>query len=103
MKLKKASRLLKLLAYAFRSNKTWPSRGSGGGVTRSLVSEVRKRLDQERIPFRRDASFPGGLLPRQDQGAGRAGADSFGVGSFISGASAIDMTMDIKEVAEPSP
>jgi len=27
-----------------------------------------------------------------------AGADSFGVGSYISGASAIDMTMDIKEV-----
>ena len=27
-----------------------------------------------------------------------AGADSFGVGSYISGASPIDMTMDIKEV-----
>ncbi len=40
----------------------------------------------------------GGLYPEKIQALKEAGADSFGVGSFISAASPIDMTMDLKEV-----
>jgi nicotinate phosphoribosyltransferase len=40
----------------------------------------------------------GGLTPERIRELKAAGADSFGVGSYISGARAIDMTMDIKEV-----
>ncbi|WP_408625499.1 hypothetical protein [Crassaminicella thermophila] len=40
----------------------------------------------------------GGLTPEKISLLSEAGADSFGVGSYISGAPAIDMTMDIKEV-----
>ena len=40
----------------------------------------------------------GGLTPERLQILKQAGADAFGVGSYISGASAIDMTMDLKEV-----
>jgi len=68
-----------------------------GGVTPGLVKEVRKRLDQ--AGFQHVKIFvSGGLTPERIVLLGEAGADAFGVGSFISGASAIDMTMDIKEV-----
>jgi nicotinate phosphoribosyltransferase len=40
----------------------------------------------------------GGLTPEKIITLREAGADSFGVGSYISGASPIDMTMDIKMV-----
>ncbi len=40
----------------------------------------------------------GGLDPERIELLAAAGADAFGVGSFISGAPAIDMTMDLKEV-----
>ena len=40
----------------------------------------------------------GGLDPEKIKILKEAGADSFGVGSYISGARAIDMTMDLKEV-----
>ncbi|HHY93702.1 MAG TPA: nicotinate phosphoribosyltransferase, partial [Firmicutes bacterium] len=41
----------------------------------------------------------GGLDPERISILAEAGADAFGVGSYISGAKPIDMTMDIKEVA----
>ena len=40
----------------------------------------------------------GGLSPERIRELDQAGADSFGVGSYISHADPIDMTMDIKEI-----
>lgn len=68
-----------------------------GGVTEALVKETRARLDQ--AGFNKVQIFvSGGLNPERIEILGKAGASSFGVGSFISGACALDMTMDIKEV-----
>ncbi|MCL2337615.1 MAG: nicotinate phosphoribosyltransferase [Firmicutes bacterium] len=68
-----------------------------GGVTPGLVREIRARLDQ--AGCRQVKIFvSGGLTPERIKLLSEAGADSFGVGSYISGASAIDMTMDIKEI-----
>lgn len=68
-----------------------------GGVTPALVKEVRNRLDQE--GFNHVKVFvSGGLYPEKLRILAEAGADAFGVGSYISSASPIDMTMDIKEV-----
>lgn len=72
--------------------------GERGGVTSGLVREVRARLDQAGFTSVR-ILVSGGLNPDRIRELAAAGADSFGVGSFISGASPIDMTMDIKEVA----
>ncbi len=68
-----------------------------GGVTPGLVKEIRARLDQEGFDHV-DIFVSGGLDPEKLVQLSEAGADAFGVGSYISGASAIDMTMDIKEV-----
>jgi len=68
-----------------------------GGVTPGLVREVRARLDQAGYGHVR-ILVSGGVTPERIVELSAAGADSFGVGSFISGASAIDMTMDLKEV-----
>ncbi len=68
-----------------------------GGVTPDLVRELRAKLDvagHENIKI----FVSGGLDPERIKLLVAAGADAFGVGSYISGASAIDMTMDIKEV-----
>lgn len=68
-----------------------------GGVTPQLVREVRGRLDL--AGFQHVKIFvSGGLDPDRVRILKEMGADSFGVGSYISGAPAIDMTMDIKEV-----
>ena len=68
-----------------------------GGVTPALVREVRARLDME--GFEHVQLFvSGGLTPDRIIELKAAGADAFGVGSYVSGASAIDMTMDIKEI-----
>ncbi len=68
-----------------------------GGVTPGLIKEIRARLDQE--SFNGVKIFvSGGLDPERIQLLSRAGADAFGVGSYISSTSPIDMTMDIKEV-----
>ncbi len=40
----------------------------------------------------------GGTNPERIQLLSEAGADAFGVGSFISGATPIDMTMDLRMV-----
>jgi nicotinate phosphoribosyltransferase len=72
--------------------------GERGGVTVGLVREVRARLDQ--MGYSSVKIFvSGGLKPERIRELGAAGADGFGVGSYISGAPPIDMTMDIKEVA----
>lgn len=68
-----------------------------GGVTPGLVREVRARLDQ--AGFSKVKIFiSGGLTPARIEELVKAGADAFGVGSYISGAPAIDMTMDLKEI-----
>lgn len=68
-----------------------------GGVTPGLVREVRARLNQAGYQHVR-IFVSGGLDPNKLTILKDAGADSFGVGSYISGAPAIDMTMDIKEI-----
>ncbi|MDD4753573.1 MAG: nicotinate phosphoribosyltransferase [Desulfitobacteriaceae bacterium] len=68
-----------------------------GGVTPDLIKEVRQRLDK--AGFSHVKIFvSGGLYPEKISLLKQAGADAFGVGSYISGASPIDMTMDIKEI-----
>ncbi|NLO89508.1 MAG: nicotinate phosphoribosyltransferase [Clostridia bacterium] len=68
-----------------------------GGVTPDLVKEIRHRL--EVAGFSHVKIFvSGGLNPEKIRILKEAGADAFGVGSYISGAQPIDMTMDIKEV-----
>ena len=68
-----------------------------GGVTPALVKEIRARLDME--GFSQVKIFvSGGLDPERVQILKDAGADAFGVGSYISGAKPIDMTMDLKEI-----
>ncbi|MBT9258553.1 MAG: nicotinate phosphoribosyltransferase [Clostridiales bacterium] len=68
-----------------------------GGVTPELVREVRARLDQ--AGFRHVKIFvSGGVTPEKIPLLKAAGADGFGVGSYISRAAPIDMTMDLKEI-----
>lgn len=68
-----------------------------GGVTPHLVKELRYKLDIHGFSHVK-IFVSGGLTPEKIRILAEAGADAFGVGSYISGASAIDMTMDIKEV-----
>lgn len=70
-----------------------------GRVTADLVHEVRARLDQEGYQHVRIV-VSGGLNPERIQYFKEAGApvDSYAVGSYISGATPIDFTADIKEI-----
>ncbi|MFP5343199.1 MAG: nicotinate phosphoribosyltransferase [Candidatus Limnocylindria bacterium] len=70
-----------------------------GRVTADLVHEVRARLDQEGFGHVR-ITVSGGLTPDRIRYFKEAGApvDSFAVGSYISGATPIDFTGDIKEI-----
>lgn len=68
-----------------------------GGVTPALVRELRVRLDQAGLNHVR-IFVSGGLTPERIRALSEAGADAFGVGSYISGASPIDMTLDLKVV-----
>jgi nicotinate phosphoribosyltransferase len=70
-----------------------------GRVTADLVLEVRARLDQEGYRHVKIV-ISGGLNPDRIRYFREAGApvDSFAVGSYISGASPIDFTGDIKEI-----
>ncbi|HEX6988755.1 MAG TPA: nicotinate phosphoribosyltransferase [Bacillota bacterium] len=68
-----------------------------GGVTPGLVRELRWRLDQAGHKNVR-IFVSGGLTPERIRELAAAGADGFGVGSYISGARPIDMTMDLKEI-----
>lgn len=70
-----------------------------GRVTADLVHEVRARLDQAgHVQVKIVAS--GGLTPERIRYFKEAGApvDSFAVGSYISGATPIDFTGDLKEI-----
>lgn len=71
--------------------------GERGGVTPELVREVRLRLNQEGFDYVK-IFVSGGLNPARIRVLSEAGADVFGVGSYISGASPIDMTLDLKVV-----
>ncbi|MTI66719.1 MAG: nicotinate phosphoribosyltransferase [Firmicutes bacterium] len=68
-----------------------------GGVTKELIKELRAKLDINGFNWVK-IFVSGGLKPEKIEILKKAGADAFGVGSYISGAKAIDMTMDIKEV-----
>ena len=70
-----------------------------GRVTSELVHEVRARLDQEGYHHVRIV-VSGGLDPDRIGYFKEAGApvDSYAVGSYISGATPIDFTGDIKEI-----
>ena len=70
-----------------------------GRVTADLVTEVRARLDQEDYHHVRIV-VSGGLNPDRIRYFKEAGApvDSYAVGSYISGATPIDFTGDIKEI-----
>ncbi len=68
-----------------------------GGVTPGLVKEVRARLDQAGYEQVR-IFVSGGVDVERMPELVRAGADAFGVGSYIAGAGAINMTMDLKEI-----
>ncbi len=73
--------------------------GERGGVTPDLVIEARARLDL--AGFQHVKLFvSGGVTPARIRAFLEAGApvDSFGVGSYISGARPVDFTADIKEV-----
>lgn len=72
-----------------------------GRVTPQLVQEVRARLDQAGYAHVK-IYVSGGLDPERIRILSDAGADAFGVGSYISDASPIDMTLDLKEI-EGSP
>ena len=69
-----------------------------GRVTPELVREVRARLDQAGHGHVK-IFVSGGLTPERIRLLAEAGADGFGVGSYISAAPPIDMTLDIKVVA----
>jgi nicotinate phosphoribosyltransferase len=70
-----------------------------GRVTADLVHEVRARLDQAGFHHVK-ITVSGGLTPERIGYFKEAGApvDSYAVGSFISGATPIDFTGDIKEI-----
>jgi nicotinate phosphoribosyltransferase len=68
-----------------------------GGVTPDLVREVRARLDQQGFGHVR-IFVSGGVTPERIPVLAEAGADGFGVGSYVTAAAPIDMTMDLKEV-----
>lgn len=71
--------------------------GERGGVTTDLVFEVRKRLDQKGFEHVK-IMVSGGLNPERIVELKGAGATAFGVGSYVTAAPPIDMTMDIKVV-----
>jgi nicotinate phosphoribosyltransferase len=70
-----------------------------GRVTADLVKEVRARLDQEGYQHVKIV-VSGGLNPERIAYFKEQGAlvDSYAVGSYISGATPIDFTGDIKEI-----
>ncbi|NLJ34416.1 MAG: nicotinate phosphoribosyltransferase [Firmicutes bacterium] len=71
--------------------------GERGGVTPGLVHEIRNRLDLAGFRHVR-ILVSGGITPERIVELGNAGADAFGVGSYITSTPPIDMTMDLKEV-----
>lgn len=73
--------------------------GERGGVTPWLVKEIRYRLDL--VGYGHVKIFvSGGLNPDRISELSAYGADAFGVGSYISAARPIDMTLDLKVIGE---
>lgn len=71
--------------------------GERGGVTPDLVREIRWRLDL--AGFRNvNIIATGGLTPERIKLMNEAGADVYGVGSYITSGAQRDMTMDLKMV-----
>jgi nicotinate phosphoribosyltransferase len=68
-----------------------------GGVTPALVREVRARLDQAGASGVK-IFVSGGVTPARISELVGAGADAFGVGSYISDAAPVDMTLDLKSI-----
>ncbi|MFN4220463.1 MAG: nicotinate phosphoribosyltransferase [bacterium] len=68
-----------------------------GRVTPELVSEVKERLKQEGFDNVKIV-VSGGLDPERISILEKAGADIFGVGSFIASYNKIQFTMDLKQV-----
>ena len=68
-----------------------------GGVTVELVKEMRYRLNHEGFN-KVKIVVSGGLNPTRIKELAEAGADIFGVGSYIAHAVPMDMTMDLKEI-----
>lgn len=70
-----------------------------GGVTPALAHEVRARLDLAGFELVQIV-VSGGMTPDRIRAfqAARAPVDSYGVGSYISGARGIDFTGDIREI-----
>ena len=68
-----------------------------GSVTPDLVREVRARLD---LAGHREVKIfvSGGVTVERIAPLVEAGADAFGVGSYVTAAPPIDMTMDLREV-----
>ncbi|HLA40013.1 MAG TPA: nicotinate phosphoribosyltransferase, partial [Candidatus Glassbacteria bacterium] len=71
--------------------------GERGGVTPALVREVRARLNQAGAANVK-ILISGGITPAKIPPLLEAGADAFGVGSYISDANPIDMTLDLKQI-----
>lgn len=68
-----------------------------GGVTPALIREVRHRLNLAGFGHVKIVAT-GGLNPERIAELSAAGADVFGVGSYISRGTGCDMTMDLKEI-----
>ena len=68
-----------------------------GGVTPELIHEVRYRLDMAGFRHVKIVAT-GGLTPEKIRILAAAGADTFGVGSYICHGAQIDMTLDLKEI-----
>jgi nicotinate phosphoribosyltransferase len=68
-----------------------------GSVTPDLVREVRARLALAGHPTVQ-IFVSGGITPERIPALLDAGTDAFGVGSYVSGAPPIDMTMDLREI-----
>ncbi len=68
-----------------------------GGVSPALVKEIRARLDLAGYSYVK-IFVSGGVTPERIDLLSKEAVDAFGVGSYISDASPIDMTLDIKEV-----
>ncbi len=68
-----------------------------GSVTPDLVREVRARLALAGHPAVQ-IFVSGGVTPERIPSLVEAGANAFGVGSYVSGAPPLDMTMDLREI-----
>ena len=66
-------------------------------MTPDLVKEIRWRLDLAGFP-KVQIIATGGLTPERIKLMNEAGADVYGVGSYITGGARRDMTMDLKMV-----